>query len=169
MVLGSTCGNLGHSRHRRAAGRHSQRCHRNDKTCIQYTASDTSLQQLTVPQKTAYKRDVLGREEEEHHTTSHFHVSLLPTYQIAHSRHRTPFSLACSFSCSLCCPPDRSRSMGWAWPTPSPAGWEEGGGSLAPSPPARVGRAPLGGSEYGEPSARKQFYSAFCKLDSSEK
>lgn len=61
MVLGSTCGNLGHSRHRRAAGRHSQRCHRNDKTCIQYTASDTSSQQLTVPQKTAYKRDVLGR------------------------------------------------------------------------------------------------------------
>ena len=178
MVSGSTCGSLGHSRHRRGADRHSQRCHRSGRTCIQYIASGMSSQLLTVLQKTACKRDVLGRGRKDIHHTTHIVseswvkawgkkglVSLLPTYQIAHSQRRTPFSLACSSSCSPCCPPDRSHSMGWAWPAPSPAGWEEEGESLEPSPPARAGRVPLDGSEYGGPSARKQFYNAFCNLD----
>ena len=76
MVSGSTCGSLGHSRHRRGADHHSQRCHRSGRTCTQYIASGMSSQRLTVPQKTACKRDVLREREREregrediHHTT----------------------------------------------------------------------------------------------------
>lgn len=71
MVSGSTCGSLGHSHHRRGADRHSQRCHRSGRTCIQYIASGMSSQRLTVPQKTACKRDVLGRGRKDIHHTTH--------------------------------------------------------------------------------------------------
>lgn len=89
--LDSTCGSLGHSRHRTAAGHRSLRCHKHCNTCTQCTASGTSSLQPSLPVWTV---DMSGGLS-------------------VHSLSRTPAPLiGQSFDLKLN-PPDRSHSNRW--------------------------------------------------------